>query len=77
MTQTSTPSSDLRIGEKIKAALRRNYRAAAKKNPPKTPSQQEGLAVAIVAALDPMDRLCLSSPTEEERLQKMINYMTR
>ena len=77
MTQTSTPSSDLRIGEKIKAALRRNYRAAAKKHPPKTPSQQEALAIATVAALDPMDRLCLSSPTEEERLQKMINYMTR
>ena len=77
MTPTTNPSSDLRIGEKIKAALRRNYRAAAKKHPPKTPSQQEALASATVAALDPMDRLCLSSPTEEERLQKMINYMTR
>ena len=77
MTPTTNPSSDLRIGEKIKAALRRNYRAAAKKHPPKTPSQQEALAVATVAALDPMDRLCLSSPTEEERLQKLINHMTR
>ena len=77
MTKTSTPSSDLRIGEKIKAALRRNYRAAAKKNPPKTPSQQEGLAVATVAALDPMGRLGLSTPADAERLQKMINYMTR
>lgn len=77
MTQTSTPSSDLRIGEKIKAALRRNYRAAAKKHPPRTIAQQHHLAIATVAALDPMDRLCLSSPTEEERLQKMINYMTR
>ena len=77
MTPTTNPSSDLRIGEKIKAALRRNYRAAAKKHPPKTPSQQEALAIATVAALDPMDRLCLSSPTEEERLQKMINYMIR
>jgi hypothetical protein len=27
--------------------------------------------------LDPMDRLCLSSPTEEERLQAIINHMTR
>ena len=77
MTPTTNPSSDLRIGEKIKAALRRNYRAAAKKHPPKTPSQQEALAIATVAALDPMDRLCLSSPTEEERLQKLINHMTR
>lgn len=77
MTQTSTPSSDLRIGEKIKAALRRNYRAAAKKNPPRTIAQQHHLAIATVAALDPMDRLCLSSPTEEERLQKLINYITR
>jgi len=77
MTQTSTPSSDLRIGEKIKAALRRNYRSAAKKNPPKTPSQQEALAVGIVAALDPMGRLGLSTPADAERLQKLINYMTR
>lgn len=77
MTQTSTPSSDLRIGEKIKAALRRNYRAAAKKYPPRTIAQQHHLAIATVAALDPMDRLCLSSPTEEERLQKLINYITR
>ena len=77
MTKTSTPSSDLRIGEKIKAALRRNYRAAAKKHPPKTPSQQEALAVATVAALDPMGRLGLSTPADAERLQKMINHMTR
>jgi hypothetical protein len=27
--------------------------------------------------LDPMDRLCLSSRTDEERLNKMINHMTR
>jgi hypothetical protein len=27
--------------------------------------------------LDPMDRLDLSLPDEEERLQKMINYMIR
>jgi hypothetical protein len=77
MTQTSTPSSDLRIGEKINAALGRNYRAAAKKHPPKTPSQQEGLAVATVAALDPMGRLGLSTPADAERLQHLINYMTR
>jgi len=77
MTQTSTPSSDLRVGEKIKAALRRNYRAAVKKQQPKTLSQQEQLAVSIVAALDPMDRLCLSSRTDEDRLNKIINHMTR
>lgn len=77
MTKTSTPSSDLRIGEKVKAALRRNYRAAAKRNPPKTPSQQEALAVATVAALDPMGRLGLSTPADAERLQKLINHMTR
>ena len=77
MTQTSTPSSDLRVGEKIKSALRRNYRAAAKKHPPRTLAQQQHLAIATIAALDPMDRLSLSLPTEEERLQKMINYMIR
>ena len=77
MTTTSTQSSDLRIGEKIKSALRRNYRVAVKKQQPKTLSQQEQLAVSIVVSLDPMDRLCLSSPTEEERLNKMINYMIR
>jgi hypothetical protein len=27
--------------------------------------------------LDPMDRLSLSLPTDEERLNKMINHMTR
>lgn len=77
MTQTSTPSSDLRVGEKIKAALRRNYRAAAKKHPPRTPAQQQHLAIATIATLDPMDRLCLSSRTDEERLQSIINHMTR
>ena len=77
MTQTSTPSSDLRVGEKIKAALRRNYRAAAKKHPPRTLAQQQHLAIATIASLDPMDRLSLSLPTDEERLNKMINHMTR
>ena len=77
MTTTSTPSSDLRIGEKIKSALRRNYRAAAKKFPPRTLAQQQHLAIATIAALDPMDRLSLSLPTDEERLNKMINHMTR
>ena len=77
MTQTSTPSSDLRIGEKIKSALRRNYRAAAKKYPPRTLAQQQHLAIATIAALDPMDRLTLSLPTDEERLNKLINPMTR
>lgn len=77
MTKTSTPSSDLRIGEKVKAALRRNYRAAAKRHLPRTLAQQEQLATATIASLDPMDRLCLSGPADVERLQKLINYMTR
>lgn len=70
-----TASSDLRIGEKIKDKLRRTYREKSKKV--KCLDQQVALAINIIADLDPMDRLCLSSPTEEERLQKLINYMTR
>ena len=77
MTPTTTQSSDLRVGEKIKAALRRNYRAAAKKYPPKTPSQQEQLAVSTITSLDPMGRLGLWSAQDGERLQHLINYMTR
>jgi hypothetical protein len=77
MTPTTTQSSDLRIGEKIKAALRRNYRAAAKKHPPKTLAQQEQLAVATIASLDPMGRLGLWSAQDADRLQHMINHMTR
>jgi len=77
MTATTTKSSDLRIGEKIKAALRRNYRTAAKKYPPKTPSQQEQMAVSTIASLDPMGRLGLWSAQDGERLQHLINYMTR
>lgn len=53
------------------------YRVEAKKRQPKTPEQQEQLAVTIVAALDPMGRLGLSTPADSERLQKLINYMTR
>ena len=75
MTATTTKSSDLRIGEKIKDKLRRTYREQSKKV--KCLDQQVALAINIIADLDPMDRLCLSSPTEEERLQKLINYMTR
>ena len=70
-----TASSDLRIGEKIKERLRRTYRDQSKKV--KCLDQQVALAINIIADLDPMDRLDLSSPTEEERLQKLINYMTR
>ena len=70
-----TVSSDLRIGEKIKDKLRRTYREQSKKV--KCSDQQVALAINIIADLDPMDRLSLSSPTEEERLQKMINYMIR
>jgi hypothetical protein len=77
MTPTTTQSSDLRVGEKIKAALRRNYRAAAKKYPPKTPSQQEQLAVSTIDSLDPMGRLGLWSAQDGERLQHLISYMTR
>jgi hypothetical protein len=70
-----TKSSDLRIGEKIKEKLRRTYREQSKRV--KCPDQQVALAISIVADLDPMDRLSLSSPSEEERLQKLINYMVR
>ncbi len=42
-----------------------------------TPDQKVSLAISTIADLDPMDRLSLSSPTEEERLNKMINYMIR
>lgn len=70
-----TKSSDLRIGEKIKEKLRRTYREQS--NRVKCPDQQVALAISIIADLDPMDRLDLSSPGEEERLQKLINYMTK
>jgi hypothetical protein len=73
MTTTTTKSSDLRIGENIKKKLRRMYLERATKS--MTPDQQVALAISIIADLDPMDRLSLSSPTEEERLNKMINYM--
>ncbi len=75
MTATMTKSSDLRIGEKIKEKLRRSYREQSKRV--KCPDQQVALAISIIADLDPMDRLDLSSPSEEERLQKLINYMVR
>jgi len=75
MTPTTTQSSDLRIGENIKKKLRRMYSERATKS--MTPDQKVALAINIIADLDPMDRLCLSSPSEEERLQKLINYMTR
>ena len=75
MTATMTKSSDLRIGEKIKENLRRTYLEQSKRV--KCPDQQVALAISIVADLDPMDRLSLSSPSEEERLQKLINYMVR
>ncbi len=75
MTATMTKSSDLRIGEKIKEKLRRSYREQS--NRVKCPDQQVALAISIIGDLDPMDRLCLSSPSEEERLQKLINYMVR
>jgi len=75
MTTTTTKSSDLRIGENIKKKLRRMYSEQVTKS--MSPDQQTALAINTIADLDPMDRLSLSSPTEEERLQKMINYMIR
>jgi hypothetical protein len=75
MTATTTKSSDLRIGENIKKKLKRMYSEKATKS--MSPDQQTALAIDTIADLDPMDRLSLSSPTEEERLQKMINYMIR
>ena len=75
MTATTTKSSDLRIGENIKKKLKRMYSERVTKS--MTPDQQTALAINIIADLDPMDRLCLSLPTEEERLQKIINYMIR
>lgn len=73
MTATTTKSSDLRIGENIKKKLRRMFSERVTKS--MTPDQQTALAINTIVDLDPMDRLCLSLPTEEERLQKMINYM--
>jgi hypothetical protein len=75
MTSTTTKSSDLRIGETIKKKLRRMYSERATKS--MTPDQQVALAINIIADLDPMDRLSLSSPGEEERLNKLIKYMIR
>jgi hypothetical protein len=75
MTATTTKSSDLRIGENIKKKLKRMYSEKATKS--MSPDQQTALAIDTIADLDPMDRLSLSSPNEEERLQKMINYMIR
>ena len=75
MTTTTTKSSDLRIGENIKKKLKRMYLERATTT--MSPDQQIALAINTIADLDPMDRLCLSLPTEEERLQKMINYMIR
>ena len=75
MTTTTTKSSDLRIGENIKKKLRRMYLERATTT--MSPDQQTVLAINTIADLDPMDRLDLSLPDEEERLQKMINYMIR
>ena len=75
MTTTTTKSSDLRIGENIKKKLKRMYLERATTT--MSPDQQIVLAINTIADLDPMDRLSLSLPTEEERLQKMINYMIR
>jgi hypothetical protein len=74
MTTTTTKSSDLRIGENIKKKLLRMYSLRA--NKPMTPDQKVALAISTIADLDPMDILDLSSPGEEERLNKLIKYMT-
>jgi len=75
MTTTTTKSFDLRIGENIKKKLKRMYLERATTT--MSPDQQTVLAINTIADLDPMDRLDLSLPDEEERLQKMINYMIR
>ena len=75
MTTTTTKSSDLRIGETIKKKLARMYSLRATK--PMTPDQKVALAISTIADLDPMDILDLSSPGEEERLNKLIKYMIR
>ena len=75
MTTTTTKSSDLRICENIKKTLKRIYLERATTT--MSPDQQTALAISTIADLDPMDRLNLSLPDEEERLQKMINYMIR
>lgn len=75
MTATTKASSDLRIGQKIKQKLRNTYREQSQRV--KCPDQRILLAISIIADLDPMDRLGLSSPNDEERLQAVINYMTR
>ena len=75
MTATTRASSDLRIGEKIKEKLRNTYREQSKRV--KCPDQRTLLAISIIADLDPMDRLGLSSPNDEERLQAVINHMTQ
>jgi len=75
MTTTTKASSDLRIGEKIKEKLRNTYREQSKRV--KCPDQRTLLAISIIADLDPMDRLGLSSPNDEERLQAVINHMTQ
>ena len=75
MTATTKASSDLRIGEKIKEKLRSTYREQSKRV--KHPDQRIVLAINIIADLDPNDRLGLAGPNDEERLQKLINHMTR
>ena len=75
MTTTTTKSSDLRIGENIKKKLRRMYSEQVTKS--MSPDQQTALAINTIADLDPMDRLSLSLPTDEDRLNKMNNHRTR
>ena len=66
-----------RISKTVKDSLKRNYQTAAKRHRPRTIDQKIALAINIIADLDPMDRLSLSLEAEEERLQQVINYMTR
>ena len=72
-----TASTGDRISESIKQSLKRNYQTAAKRHRPRTIDQKILLAINTIADLDPMDRLGLSSEADEERLQQVINYMTR
>ena len=61
----------------IRDALRRHYAKMAARFPPRTPAQQELLAVRVLNHLDPKDHLDLARPSRADQLkivtQKIIN----
>ena len=65
----------------IRDALRRHYAKMAARFPPRTPAQQEFLAVRVLNHLDPKDHLDLARPSKADRLkivvQKIINPRAR